>query len=357
MIQWVACDPGTGEVIESLPGLRLESSLPVYVGRGDTVRVSLPVVQRPERWRIATEPNRVVLVAHYDDEQQTILWAGRITFRDYGSGPYINLTAESVDGWLEQQYTGPMVGSPYSVINRDQCLILADLLAPAATYFHGRVDVTPSGVLRSLTITDTEDKTCGTAAKTLMGLQGGPEYVIGWEWDSLGCLVCVVTVAARIGSDMPAQLLSGVEWTLSDDYSAGKGATRVTATATNAGTIRNQATRVATGLLAAGYLPVEYRYTPDTGETSTALLGLHADQRIATIQQGTQGIAIVFRPDGAVRINRDIRVGDTINADLENPDMPDMNATLTARMVGFVAEADRTSGEIVKITPVLQGME
>ena len=39
---------------------------------------------------------------------------------------------------------------------------------------------------------------------------------------------------------------------------------------------------------------------------------------------------------------------------LANPDMPEVAATLTARMLGFVAEADRTSGEIVRITPVLE---
>ena len=58
--------------------------------------------------------------------------------------------------------------------------------------------------------------------------------------------------------------------------------------------------------------------------------------------------------DGPVRINRDIRVGDVFEADLANPDMPEVAATLTARMLGFVAEADRTSGEIVRITPVLE---
>lgn len=354
MIQWVACDPATGAVIESLPGLRLESSLPCYVGRGDQVKVALPVAQRPKRWQIATEPNRAVLVAHYDDDQQTILWAGPVTYRDYGSGPLITATAQSVDGWLASQYTGTVFAGTYSVTGRDQCLILADLLACAAAAFHGRVDVTLSGVARSMTITDSEDKTCASAATALMGLAGGPEYVIGWEWDAAGALVCVVTVAPRIGAADPAVLLSGLEWSRSDDYGAGKGATIVTATATNSGSIRNQASRTAAQLLAAGYLPVEYRYTPETGVTSTLLLGEHADGRIQAMAQGTVGVSLAFHPDGPIRINRVLRVGDTFAADLENPDMPEVNATLTARMLGFVADADRTSGEIIKITPVLE---
>lgn len=353
-IQWVSVDPGTGEVIESLPGLRLESSLPCYVGRGDSVKVSLPVTQRPARWKVATEPNRAVLVAHYDDPDQTVLWAGPVTLREYGSGPLITLTAQSVDGWLASQYTGTTLGSPYSVIDRDQCLILADLLAPAAAAFHGRVDVTLSGIPQSLTITDSEDKTCAGAATTLMGLDGGPEYTIRWEWDSNGCLVCVVTVAPRIGSTSPAVFLSNLEWTRVDDYSDGAGATIVTATATNTGTLRNQATRVAQDLLDAGYLPVELRYTPDTGVSSELLLGSHADSKIGTVKFGTTTVALSFRPDGP-RIGRDIRVGDIFEADLTNPDMPEVAATLTARMLGWVAEADRTSGEVVKLTPVLEG--
>jgi len=354
MIQWVTCDPATGDVIESLPGLRLESSLPSYVGRGDNVKVSLPISQRPARWQIATEPDRAVLVAHYDDDAQTILWAGPISYREFGSGPYITLTAQSVDGWLATQYTGTVFGGPYSAINRDQCLILADLLACTAAAFHGRIDVTLSGVTRSQTILDTEDKTCATAATTLMGLAGGPEYKIGWEWDANGRLVCVATVAPRIGSTTPSVLLSGLEWTYTQDYSAGNGATIITAVATNSGSIRSQATRKAQALLNAGYLPVEYRYTPDTGVTSSLLLGQHADSRLTVMQQGTIGISLSFHPDGPVRINRDLQVGDLFEADLSNPDMPEINMTMTARLLGFVAEADRTSGEIVKITPVLE---
>ncbi len=355
MIEWVACDPASGQVIESLPGLRLESSLPSYVGRGDTIKVALPVTQRPARWMIATEPARVVLVAHYDDEDQTILWAGPVTYREYGSGPYITMTAQSVDGWLDTQYTGTAVAAPYSVIDRDQCLILADLLSPAAAQFHGRVDISLSGVPRSLTILDSEDKTCASAATTLMGMAGGPEYAIGWEWDSSGALVCVVTIAGRIGAETPAVLLTGLEWQRTDDYAPGKGATIVTAVATSDGAIRNQATRAATDLLAAGYLPIEHRYTPDTGITSTLLLGQHADGKLAAIRQGTSAISLSFHPDSPIRIGRDLRVGDMIEADLSNPDMPEATATLTARMLGFVADADRTSGEIIKITPILAG--
>ena len=352
VIQWVTCDPATGAVIESLPGLRLESSLPCYVGRGDSVKVSLPVQQRPARWRIATEPNRTVLVAHYDDADQTILWAGPITYREYGSGPYITLTAESVDGWLATQYTGTRLGAPYSVINRDRSLILADMLAPAVADFHGEANVTLSGVTQSLTVADTEDKTCATVAASIMAL--GVEYRIGWRWDTAGQLVLVATVAPRIGAVTPAILLSSVEWTLTQDYSSDRGATIVTAVATTSGSIRNQATVQADTLIAAGYLRSEYRYTPDTGVTSTALLAEHAAGKLPVMQQGTVGVSLTFHPDGPVRINRDIRVGDVFEADLANPDMPEVAATLTARMLGFVAEADRTSGEIVRITPVLE---
>lgn len=354
MIQWVACDPATGQVIESLPGLRLESSLPCYVGRGDNVRTSLPVPQRPARWQIATEPNRAVLVAHHDDDAQTVLWAGPITYRDYGSSDQITIVAQSVDGWLASQYTGTVFGGTYTATGRDQSLILADMLACAAAQFHGRIDTTLSGVTRNLKVADSDDKTVASVIQQVMGLSGGPEYRIGWEWDANGCLVLVGTVAQRIGGTQPAALLTGLEWSRTDDYTAGKGATIVTAVAANSGAVRPQATRTASALLAAGYLPTEYRWSPDSGAT-TATLGLYADAKLAAVQQGTSGYSVSFHPDNPLMLNRDFRVGDVIEMDLENPDMPEATLTLTARMLGWVADADRTSGEIVKITPVLEG--
>lgn len=353
MIQWVACDPATGVVIESLPGLRLESSLPCYVGKGDNVNLSLPVTQRPARWELATEPDRVVLVAHHDDDAQTILWAGLCTYREYGSDPLIRLTAQSVDGWLASQYTGTAVAAQYSA-TKDHCRVLADMLAPAAAAFHGRMAVIDSGTSLTYTVNDSDDKTCADAAAYLMSL-GYAEYRISWEWDVLGALVCVVTVAPHIGTTEPAVLLSRVTWAKSEDFSAGKGATRVTATATTSGSIRNQAASVATDLEAAGYVPVEYRATPNTGVTSTLLLGVWAAAQLAAMRGGTVGIQISFHPDNPALIGREFQVGDVIEVDLENPDMPEVTQTMVGRMVGWTAEADRGSGEITKITPVLEG--
>lgn len=353
MIQWVACDPSTGRVIESLPGIRLESSLPCYVGKGDNVSLSLPVAQRPDRWLIATEPDRVVLVAHHDDAAQTILWAGLCIFRSYGSGPAISLTAQALDGWLATQYTGTVIGAPYSVVNRDHALIMADMLAPLVAEFHGRIDVTLTGQTMSHFVKDSDDKTCADEATYLMGL-GQVEYRIGWEWDSTNRLVCVATVGPHIGSTTPSVVLSDVTWSKSNDYSNGRGATRVTATATTSGSVRNQASAVAADLEAAGYVPVEVRTNPDNGATSSALLGQWSQARLGLLRGGTVGVEISFHPDSDVVLGRDFQVGDVISADLENPDMPEVAQTVTGRMVGWTADPDRVSGEIVKITPVLE---
>lgn len=351
-LQWVACDPGTGKVIESLPGMRLESSLPSYVGRGDQITLSVPVTKRPKDWATAFEPNRAVLVCHFDDSAQTILWAGPVVKRSYGSGDSIQVVADSVDGWLDRNQVGTLIGA-YNATGRDQSLILADLLAPAAAYFHGHVDVALSGVVRDLAIADSEDKTLATAINTLMGLDGGPEYRIDWEWDSQGCLVCVPTVAARIGSVRPSVLLSGVEWTRTDDYTSGAGATIVTATATNSGTTRPQTTWTASDLLTAGYLPVEVRYSPDA-TNAAAVLDDYASAKLYATRQGTSSIEITFRPDNTAMVNRDFHVGDVIAVDLENPDMPEVASTMLARMLGWTAQADRDSGEITRITPVFE---
>ena len=68
---------------------------------------------------------------------------------------------------------------------------------------------------------------------------------------------------------------------------------------------------------------------------------------------GLLGLSARFHPDNPNLIGRDFRVGDVIEVDVENPDMPEVTQTMVGRMIGWVAEADRKSGEITKITPVL----
>lgn len=353
MIQWVTCDPVTGAVIESLPGLRLTSSLPGYVGRGDKIACSLPIEKRPPRWRLGTDPNRVVLVAHYSDPDQTVLWAGPIIRQQFGSGPTIDLGAESIHDWLSAQQLGTVFGGAYTAVGRDLSLILADMLGPIAEYFNGTIDVTLCGTLLDYSSDDTADKTCADVANTIMGMNGGPEYTLRWVWDANGCLQTLITVAPHIGSVQTAVLLSkNLEWTYTTDYTAGRGATIVTATSTNSGTVRNQATQVATELIAAGYLPREHRFAPDTGDTAAEILDLHAEAKLAAIATGTVSVELSFHPDGPYLIGRDLQLGDVVEADLSNPDMPEVAATLTARLLGWVATADPISGEITKITPV-----
>lgn len=355
MIQWVTCDPVTGAVVESWPGLRLDSSLPGYVGRGDKISVSLPVTERPPRWKLGSEPNRVVLVAHYDDPDQSVLWAGPVIRQQFGSGQLIELGAETIHDWLDQQQVGTVFAGGYTVTNRDLSLILADMLGPIAEYFHGTITTTLCGVTMDYTAADTADKSCASVATTIMGLTNGPEYALSWRWDATGNLETLISVGPQVGADQPSVLLSrNVEWELTTDYTAGKGATIVTATATNSGDTRNQATSYATDLLAAGYLPREYRFAPDTGDASTEILASHAEAKRAAIQTGTTSVALTFRPDGRYLIGRDLKIGDRFEADLSNPDMPEVAATLRARLLGWVAEADRTTGQIVKITPVIE---
>lgn len=353
-IQWEACDPSTGEVIEVLPGVCLESSLPNYVGRGDKVSLSMPAVKRPTRWQLATEPNRVVLVARYDDADQTVLWAGPASSMQCGSAALIKFSAVSVDDWLDQQYTGTVFDGPYSVIDRDRALILADMLAPIAAEFNGTINVTPCGTSQSLTVTDAEDKTCADVVKTMMQL--GLEYKVEWGWDH-GALKSVITVGPRIGAYRGQVLLSNIEWELTKDASKGKGATIVTTTATNSGKIRNQATAKATELLAAGYLPTEHRYSPDSGTQSTDFLAENAAAKLSQIKTGTSSLSMTFHPDSPYLIGRDLQLGDSFEVDLANPDIPEIAQSRTVRMVGWVAEASKKTGQIVKITPVLDGEE
>ena len=53
---------------------------------------------------------------------------------------------------------------------------------------------------------------------------------------------------------------------------------------------------------------------------------------------------------------RDFEIGDTVEVDLYNPNLPEVNTKLRARLLGWSADPDPVSGHILKIRPILQGV-
>lgn len=356
-IKWLTVEPSTGRIIEELPGVRMNSSLPTIMGRsGGQVSLSLPIADRlPDRWELATEPFRTLVVAHYDDDQRTVAWVGTVVRRTRGSGPTIDLELTDVIGWMERSDRMPP-DSDY--VQWDQCDIVANLLFNFIDlYIHGETDVTPSGILRDRDYTQSPDKTRVSAAQDLSAVINGPEWCINYRWDENGALVPIGTVAQRLGRQAVGQqpeTFSNVDWTLVEDYSEGKGATIVTAVGPNEGDRRTECYAFANDLINAGYLRVEYRYTPDTGSNDAKIIQSYADQKLADIKLGTDTYSFsVPLADLNILPGRDITIGDDVAVDLSNPDLPSINTEFRARMIGWVIEPDPDSGQAVSMTPIL----
>lgn len=355
-IQWASFNPATGDILEELPGAKLTSSLPTVIGRSaGSVQLSLPVADRfqKRRWEMVTRAGGLsVLAAVYDNDEQTVLWAGPVERRVMGNGPSIDLTLTDVPGWMDQQFLPNL-----TLLSTEQTAIARQVgLNQTAAVFNGQVAQTATTTTLDRRYKGSDDRTYLSALTELMGLNGGPEWAIGWRIDN-GRLVCVPTVAPRIGRAALAGVypvvLSRLPWTITEDYSPGKGATTVTGTASREGDQRISVTRTAT----VDRLPSEFRYQPDVAKSTTAQVTSHVDAKLAAISRGTRTLAIEIPMTSDIVVGRDIQLGDDIEADLTNDDLPELATTVRARVIGWSAEADQRTGQIVKITPILYGQE
>lgn len=353
-IHWLAVEPRTGKIIDELPGLQTTSSLPTMIGRANTATVSLPITDRlPRQWDVATAPGRATLVACWDDPDETVLWHGYVTRRAMGSGPTIDLTLTDINGWLDTQYVPDNYPLEAEQVN------IMKLLGQYAVraQFHGVDASTLDGIRRRRSYRDDEDKTRLTAMQQLMAVENGCEWAFGFRWDN-GRLVVVCEVARRVGRrPLPGQsvpVLSDVEWTLTEDYSPGRGATTVTGVALREGDKRAQVTLKDQVLIDAGWVEQEYRWSPDTGSNTVEVLLPYVAQRLRDISRGTRTYSVSVNVAGATQLlGRDLGLGDDIEIDIRNPDMPELDTTIPGRLIGWVAEPDPESGEIVSVEPVL----
>ena len=325
------------------------------MGRPNTATVDLPITDRlPANWESAVEPARSFLVACYDDPAETVLWGGWVSSLTYGSDPHIGLTLTDLNGYLE----GTRRVGNWRIVQEEQTSILRRLGGDiVAGMFNGEIVEIPSGVLRDRNYRDDTDKTRLSAMQQLMSVVGGPEWTFDFKWDN-GALMVLPTFAQMVGRRVPSgqarPVLSDVEWSKTVDYSSGKGATIVTAVATREADERLQITRQDDGLLDANYMVLEHRWSPDTGSVDEDILTSYVDRKLADISRGTQTYSVsVNVADSDILFNRDMSIGDDISIDLRQPDLLSVEESIDGRLIGFVAEPDPESGEIVTIEPVL----
>lgn len=369
MLTWRSVDARTGQTVEEFPGARTRSDLCQIIGRGEPIEIELPWPDRiPPRWSVATTPGRMVLICE-DDTTGRIWWGGLITGRGYGSGPALTVSAAAPENLLERSFVPDRRFDAAS-----QTAIMRWLgLDWLADHLHGRVEEAPSPVTRDRTYADLDDKARLDAMQDLMGVIGGPEFTTWWETRPDGTAGLVAATADRLGlkatADRPAEHeLYPDEWSLDESYADGKGAPIVRASTTKEGTDGGEqekviAERRAQDLLDAGWVPLEHRFSPETGSVTLEVIGAYADGRLADIRDGTTVLACKLP---IADFPAAIHLGDDVSVVLRNSHMPQINflapgtpgadapseIIADARMLGWSMAPE--DGELTHVTPVLE---
>ena len=350
-IRWVSYER-TGRAITELPGAMVSGSISHIMGRSDSVTIKLPVCDRlPPLWQVATQPLRAILAGVVEARgAYYVVWAGWVEKRIFGSGDTIELGLQPAEGWLARNYigAGEYRELPYTTIARK---IGLDRLAQE---FSGRVEEGP-GRTGNRTYTNDQDMTCLVGLQNLMSSRAGCEFTTRWSIGEYGNLEFAALVSDRLGSPSVRSVLARGSWARTEDYTDGKGATIFTGTATREGDERYMYTVQAEAYLGAGFLRVERRWSPDTGSKNPDIIRGYVDAAMDTQKDGTNSYVIEVLLEDCIP-TRDFEIGDTIDVELRNPNLPEVNTNLRARLLGWVADPDPISGQILKIKPILQGV-
>jgi hypothetical protein len=281
----------------------------------------------------------------------------------------ISLSLATLEYYLDGRFTG---AKTYAATGQNS--IVSDLVTTqVAAGINGglpiRVQVvTPgAGTPRDRTYLDQDDKTVYSALTDLMGVQGGPEWYIGWEHQTAPeRYTPVFYVGDRIGApvgvgmspnatfEMPGPVQS---FKMVRDFSIGKGANSVVATSSGQGVSRPQSP--ASVFIDPVRPTFEYRWTPSTSILNVSTLVGWASKALTQLDTGTVTLALSAMADFAPTLGSDWFLGDDVgyniggldqNGDDTVPAFPG-GITGVARAIGY----EFTLAETPIITPVLYG--
>lgn len=366
-LSWVATEALTGELIADLPLLEVDKVKSV-IGRYDSVQASLPVPEAPENWERATlhgATNMILLADNPNDPAHGIpLWGGMVKPRRRTHQDKITMTLATIESYLDGRYVGDETFTGVG-----QNTILATLLTNyVLTGPNGgiplRIAYSGAGTLRDRTYQDQNNMTVYSAFQNFMGVIDGPEWTIGWEWQtSPERLTPVCYISTRIGSAVTAGLgpnatfeMPGpvTEFEFTEDYSQGKGATTVVASSSGTTSARPQSTPQS---IADPDRPTfEYRFTPSTSITDTDTLDSYAGTAATALAGGTNAITLSATVEDGPRLGIDWFIGDDIGYQIGGLDS-DGNETVPsfpggksgiARAVGW----EMSLGNTPIITPI-----
>lgn len=346
---WYGCDWPSGRIVAELPGLAATGPLTRRLGTYTSVSLALDLAARTPDWVPATQEGRSLLVATIDDVP---MWAGVVLPRDRGSAPTAALTATTVEGYLARRYTPDL-----AFTGADLSDIAAGLLtAVQPTVPCLDVTATPTGITATRSYRDADDKTVLANLTELMSQSGGPEFTIDPAWaPDRTSFRMTARIAPRIGSqalvptavfDYPGPV---TKYAQHGSYEDGKGATVVRATGAGEGDTRAVSDTLTSPYVAAGWPVYEYRWSPGSDITDTAVLNSHAAAALALLQPGASTWSLTAALDEAPELGTEWQLGDQVRllvqagASLGHPD----GADVTARCWAW--ELDTTAGTVAPI--------
>lgn len=360
-LSWVACEARTGRVILDLPDLFVER-VGAVLGTYQTAVASLPVATAPENWQRATKPGASLLVL-LDDEVP--VWGAAVTRRVRTAGDEVALSLATP----ERFYLGGRYVGDVTYTSTAQGAIASDLVTDWVLdgTVPMRVEIVGAdATTRDRAYTATQHKTVLAALTELSGVQGGPEFAIGWEQCDDASVVCyrpVLYVGDRIGTPVPVGMgpaatfelpgpVASVEFV--EDFGEGNGANSVTAYSSGSGEAVPAATATATD---PDRPTIEYHWSPSTAITESGTLASHAARAVAALAQGARSLSLTAVQSEAPRLGVDWWIGDDVGYGVTAPAFPG-GLSGTARALGWEMVFPRAgqSGPVM-VTPVLASDE
>jgi hypothetical protein len=333
-ITWLGCDLVTGKIIAELPELYPNGTLDCRLCAYSSADLRLPLASGsyaapPLDWQSAIAPNRTLLVCVTND---TPIWGAIPKVGAGGTESSYNIPAATVESYLDSRYVGN-----HNWVNQDIASVIATGLAADANVegINLIVDAPAVGTLLTREYFDYQDKTVYSALRELSGGTDGIEWIIrlGWTDSTMTAVSKTLMIRRRIGiaASVPSAVFdvssasavvesegeSSTTYTVTRDFSSGRGANHVVAVSSGQGDTRPQSSPARDeAQIAAGAPRWEHRFTPATSITDTTQLDWHAAGALAAMKDGQQTIKIVSRADAYPMLGRDWNVGDDIGYNL-----------------------------------------
>jgi len=364
-LQWVGVDLATGQIIADLPGVQLATDLPRTIGAYETAQVTMTVdgTTNPD-WLDVTQPGGAALIAYTGDPSApVIVWGGIVQQRVRPTNsPVVSYALVTPEAYLDACPVGT-----YSATNVNQDTILAALVAFATSTNRlttlQLIHLAASTQTQTVAYDSNSGMTVYAALQALSAVAGGPEWMMGWQWDLAAATITpTLTYGARIGTAAmagqapdvtieSADLLDGSVF--SEDYSPGQGANQVIAYggASTSATSSAVPQAVATAINLNGRPLWTFSYSPNQTVTDPVVLGTYAAAAVAQMGDGGQPLTMVLPIDApGKRLGVDWDLGDDIGWALTGPSFPDAPSG-TARCIGYRLGLQTVTPILKDVTP------